>query len=224
MATTPPIRTKFFYGWVVVAVAFVSMGIAVNTRTAFSLLYPPILDEFGWERGATAGAFSLGFLASTAAVPLVGMLIDRSGPRVALPLAGLIMAAGLVAVTHVTTPLGFSLTIGLLTVGGSMPLTYIGHSMFLPNWFVRKRGLALGIAFAGVGIFSVVLMPVLQQVIETSGWRTACIVLAILCALLIPLNYFFQRKDPESMGLQPDGDGAVGDAVKPAASTIVDAE
>jgi MFS family permease len=89
---------------------------------------------------------------------------------------------------------------------------------------VRKRGLALGIAFAGVGIFSVVLMPVLQRVIETSGWRTACIVLAVLCALLIPLNFFFQRKDPEGMGLQPDGDGAVGDAVKPAASTIVDAE
>ena len=82
MAASPPIRTNFFYGWVVVAVAFVSMGIAVNTRTAFSLLYPPILDDFGWDRGETAGAFSLGFLASTAAVPLVGMLIDRSGPRV----------------------------------------------------------------------------------------------------------------------------------------------
>ncbi|MGN6764205.1 MAG: MFS transporter [Rhizobiaceae bacterium] len=224
MAASPPIHTNFFYGWVVVAVAFVSMGIAVNTRTAFSLLYPPILDDFGWDRGETAGAFSLGFLASTAAVPLVGMLIDRSGPRVVLPLAGLIMAVGLVAVTHVTTPLGFSLTIGLLTVGGSMPLTYIGHSMFLPNWFVRKRGLALGIAFAGVGIFSVVLMPVLQSVIEKSGWRTACIVLAVLCALLIPLNFLFQRKEPENMGLEPDGDGKAGDAPKHAASAVVDVE
>src|SRR5690606_3553510 len=156
---SPPIRTNFFYGWVVVAVAFVSMGIAVNTRTAFSLLYPPILDEFGWERGATARAFSIGFLASTAAVPLVGMLIDRYGPRLVLPLAGLCMAIGLVGVTQVTTPLGFSLTMGLLTVGGSMPLTYIGHSMFLSNWFTRKRGLAIGIAFGGVGIGSIVLFP-----------------------------------------------------------------
>lgn len=224
MAATPPIRTNFFYGWIVVAVAFISMGVAVNTRTAFSLLYPPILDEFGWERGATAGAFSLGFLASTAAVPLVGMLIDRSGPRVALPLAGLVMAIGLVAVTQVTTPFGFSLTIGLLTVGGSMPLTYIGHSMFLPNWFVRKRGFALGIAFSGVGVFSIVLMPLLQSVIEGSGWRAACLVLAVLCALLIPLNFLLQRKDPESLGLQPDGDGVKGAAPKPAVSAVVDAE
>ena len=57
-------RLPFFYGWVVVAVAFVTMGIGVNTRTAFSLLFPPILDEFGWDRATLAAAFSLGFVAS----------------------------------------------------------------------------------------------------------------------------------------------------------------
>ena len=51
----------FYYGWVVVAVAFVTMGIGVNARTAFSLLYPAILDEYGWDRGATAGIFAFGF-------------------------------------------------------------------------------------------------------------------------------------------------------------------
>ncbi|MBI3301910.1 MAG: hypothetical protein HYZ72_07520, partial [Deltaproteobacteria bacterium] len=68
---TPPPRSSprlarlpFFYGWVVVAVAFVTMGIGVNMRTAFSLLFPPILAEFGWDRGRTAAAFSLGFLAA----------------------------------------------------------------------------------------------------------------------------------------------------------------
>jgi MFS family permease len=223
MAAIPPIRTKFFYGWIVVAVAFVSMGIAVNTRTAFSLLYPPILDEFGWERGATAGAFSLGFLASTAAVPVIGMMIDRHGPRLVLPLAGLLMAVGLIGVTFVTTPLQFSLTIGLLTVGGSMPLTYIGHSMFLPNWFVRYRGLAIGIAFSGVGAGSILMLPLLQAVIEASGWRAACEIMAALCALLIPLNFLLQRKSPEALGLLPDGDAAR-EAREPAPSTVVDKE
>jgi len=50
----------FFYGWVSVAIAFVTMGVGVNARTAFSLLFPPILEEFGWERGLTAGAFAVG--------------------------------------------------------------------------------------------------------------------------------------------------------------------
>ena len=54
----------FFYGWVVVAVAFITMGIGVNSRTAFSLLFPPILDEFGWSRGTLAATFSIGFIIS----------------------------------------------------------------------------------------------------------------------------------------------------------------
>jgi hypothetical protein len=62
----------FFYGWVVVAVAFATMAIGVNARTAFSLLFPPILDEFGWERGVTAGAFSVGFIVSTLFSPFMG--------------------------------------------------------------------------------------------------------------------------------------------------------
>ena len=65
-------RLPFFYGWVLVAVAFVTMAIGVNARTAFSLLFPPILDEFGWERGVTAGAFSFGFLVSAVVTPWVG--------------------------------------------------------------------------------------------------------------------------------------------------------
>ena len=57
-------RLPIFYGWIIVAAAFVTMGIGVNARTAFSLLLPPIIDEFGWERGLVAGAFSFGFFVS----------------------------------------------------------------------------------------------------------------------------------------------------------------
>ena len=74
-------RLSFFYGWVIVAVAFVTMGLGVNARTAFSLFLPPILDEFGWPRRLTAGAFSFGFLVSAAMSPFLGRLVDRYGPR-----------------------------------------------------------------------------------------------------------------------------------------------
>jgi len=58
------VRLPFFYGWVVIAVAFVTMGVGVNARSAFSLLFPPILDEFGWERGLTAGVHGLPLMGS----------------------------------------------------------------------------------------------------------------------------------------------------------------
>ena len=61
---TSSMRLPFFYGWLIVAVVFVSMGIGVNVGTASSWPFPPILGEFGWERGVTAGAFSFGFIVS----------------------------------------------------------------------------------------------------------------------------------------------------------------
>jgi MFS family permease len=84
------VRLPFFYGWVIVGAAFVTMGIGVNARTAFSLLFPPILDEFGWERGLTAGAFAVGFVVSTPFAPWLGWLMDRRGAR-ALILLGVAM-------------------------------------------------------------------------------------------------------------------------------------
>ena len=62
-------RLPFFYGWLIVAVTFVTMAIGVNARTAFSLFFPPIISEFGWERGVTAGAFSFGFVVSARRQP-----------------------------------------------------------------------------------------------------------------------------------------------------------
>jgi len=217
--SSPPLRLPVFYGWVVVTVAFVTMAIGVNARTAFSLLYPPILDEFGWQRGETAGAFTIGFLAATGFAPVFGVLMDRWGPRLVIPLGAAIVAAGFALAILIASPVTLYLSLGLLVVGGSVGMSYIGHSMFLPNWFVRKRGLAIGIAFAGVGVGGIVLLPLIQSIIEDVGWRTACVTLAVaIVVVIIPLNMILQRRQPSDIGEEPDG-GAKrdrdGNAAKP---------
>src|ERR1700712_2829605 len=152
-------RLPFFYGWVIVAVTFVTMALGVTARTSFSLLFPPIVQEFGWERGVTAGAFSFGFLISALLSPLIGKMMDRFGPRMVMELGVFLMASGLLLAPLTTQLWHLYLTIGMLVGGGSICLGYSGQSLFLPNWFVRKRGLAIGIAFAGVGIGSITLLP-----------------------------------------------------------------
>ncbi|MBI4635939.1 MAG: MFS transporter [Candidatus Rokubacteria bacterium] len=202
-------RVPFFYGWIVVAVAFVTMGIGVNARTAFSLLFPPILDEFGWERGLTAGAFSLGFLVSTLFAPLIGKLMDWRGPRAVILLGVVLVAAGLAGATRAREPWHLYLTLGVPVAGGSLCLGYTGHALFLPNWFVKRRGLAVGIAFSGVGVGSIVLLPWMQGLIARAGWREACWAMAVLLVVvLVPLNLVFPRRRPEEMGLLPDGEHA----------------
>jgi MFS family permease len=201
-------RLPFFYGWIIVAVTFVTMAIGVNARTSFSLFFPPILNEFGWDRGVTAGAFSFGFLVSAIMSPLMGRLMDRAGPRAVMELGTGLMAAGLLLAPLTTQPWHLYLTIGVLVGAGSICLGYSGQSLYLPNWFSRKRGLAIGIAFAGVGIGSVTVLPWVQAMIEQTGWRTACTAVGIMVlVVLVPINLLL-RKRPQDIGLLPDGDAA----------------
>jgi MFS family permease len=216
------LRLRFFYGWVVVAVVFVTMGVGVNARTAFSLLFPPILDEFGWDRGVTAGAFSFGFLVSAVLSPTLGRLMDRRGPRVVMELGAGLMAAGLMLATLVRQPWHLYLTLGVLVGGGSVCLGYTGQALFLPNWFVRRRGLAMSLAFSGVGVGSIILLPWLQTLIGRAGWRAACWAMAILVlALLVPLNLLLRRR-PQDIGLEPDGDASSHETAATQTANVVD--
>ena len=174
------ISLPFFYGWLLVVVSFVTMAIGVNARTVFSLLFPQILDEFGWDRGVTAGAFSFGFLVSAVVTPCVGWLTDRRGPRLVIEIGVFLMGTGLVLATLIRQPWQLYLTLGALVGGGVNLLAYTGQSLYLTNWFVRLRGLALSIAFSGVGVGSITILPWLQTLIANSGWRTACWSLGLL--------------------------------------------
>lgn len=199
-------RLPLFYGWVLVATAFVTMGLVVNARTAFSLFFPAILDEYGWSRGLTAATFTVGLLSANVVTPFIGVLMDRLGPRVVFPAGAVLVATGLLLARHATLPWHVHLTLGVLVSGASVLVSYMGHSLLLPAWFVRRRGLAFGVAFSGVGIGSVVLLPWVQAIVGRAGWREACWTLAVLLLLVVvPLNLALPRRRPQDLGLLPDG-------------------
>ena len=116
------------------------------------------------------------------------------------------------------------MTIGVLVGAGSICLGYSGQSLYLPNWFIRRRGLAIGLAFAGVGIGSMTLLPWVQRMIDQTGWRTACTAMGLLILIaLAPINLLL-RKRPEDLGLLPDGDAAPSASAPKAKSNVVDHE
>ena len=199
-------RLPFYYGWVIVGVAFVTMALGVTARTSFSLLMPPLIDEFGWDRGLAAGAFSFGFLVSAVISPMVGRVLDVRGPRVVILTGVLVLTAGLALAPSIERPWQLYLTLGVLVGGGANMMTYTVHSQFLPNWFVQRRGFAISIAFAGVGIGAIVLLPWLQSIIVTAGWRASCWAMGLLVLFGAgPLNLLV-RKKPQDIGLLPDGE------------------
>ena len=217
-------RLPFYYGWVIVAVVFVSMGIGVNARTAFSLLFPT--DPRGIPLGASRDGRRL-----LVRVPGVGghepgarahdgslRTARGDGARRRADGAGLLLAPLTTQAWHLYA------TLGVLVGGGSVCLGYSGQSLFLPNWFVRRRGLATGMAFAGVGIGSIVLLPAIQIVIESAGWRAACWSMGLLVLVVLgPINLLL-RKRPEDIGLLADGEAAPAPNATAKPTNIVDPE
>jgi MFS family permease len=213
----------FYFGWVIIGIAFVTMAVGVTVRTAYSLLLPPLIGEFGWDRGLAAGAFSFGFAASAIFGLYVGRVIDRHGPRrVILTGVGLI-TAGLLLAPAIAAPWQLYATLGLMVGIGSNLMAFTAQTLYLPYWFVRRRALATSIAFSGVGVGAILLLPWLQAVIAAEGWREACWVLALLVLCVLgPLNLLV-RKRPEELGLRPDGEaGPVETGPRRPAANVVD--
>jgi len=216
-------RLPFYYGWLIVGVAFVTMAIGVTGRTAFSLLMPPLIDEFTWDRGLVAGAFSFGFLVSALVSPIVGRVMDTRGPRVVIMTGVALMSAGLLLAPWVASPWQLYATLGVAVGGGANMMTYTTHSQFLPNWFVRRRGFAISVAFAGAGVGAILLLPWLQSIILSEGWRASCVAMGLLVVLVIAPLTLLVRKSPAEVGQNPDGDSGSGDAAATGkAVTVVD--
>ncbi|POR51794.1 MFS transporter [Bosea psychrotolerans] len=216
-------RLPFYYGWLIIGIAFVTMAVAVSARTAFSLLLPPLIDEFGWDRGLASGAFSFGFLLSAATSTFVGRVMDKHGPRVVIETGVAMLAAGMLVAPAISAAWHLYLTLGVLVGCGANLMSFSAQSLFLPNWFVRRRAFAISIAFSGVGVGAVLLLPWLQSIISREGWRAACWIMGLLVLLVLgPLNLLVRRR-PQDLGLLPDGEtGTAGTGAARRAAAVVD--
>jgi len=203
---TAPKVPGFYYGWVIVALSCFTMFTAVGTRWSFGVLYVAILSEFGWGRADTAGAFSLGMIIHGIFAPVTGYLVDRFGPRWLFPLGGIFLVAGLVVASRIQTIWQFYLCFGIVIGIGVNTLSFSPNMSRIPLWFISKRGLASGIVLSGIGIGSMIVVPLVEVAIGLLGWRNALLLLGafILCTV-VPVNALFQRRSPEDVGQSPDG-------------------
>ena len=198
--------SRFYYGWVIVAVVFVTLFLALGLRFAFGIFYVAILDDTGWSRADAAGVFSVAMVAYAVAAVLSGALFDWLGPRRLFPLGAVILGMGLILSAQVESIGGLYLFYGGFVGTGFAFLGFIPHMALLSRWFVRKRGLATAVALAGTGIGAFVITVLSEQLIGWLGWRQVFVWYGILAmALLIPLTWLLHRDEPAAIGLHPDG-------------------
>ena len=197
-------KIPFYYGWVIVVTSFITLGVAFGVWYSFSVLYIAIIDDFAWQRATTAGIFSLFTISHYLCAFLTGWLIDHFGPRLVIPVGALWLALSLNLLTHAQDIFDFYLIYGIMAAIGVSLIGFVPHATFLPRWFNKRRGLAIGLAMAGVGIGMLTIPPFMQYLISLHDWRYAYRILAIIVLFTIPINLFFQRRDPDQIGLNPD--------------------
>jgi MFS family permease len=200
-------ESKVFYGWVVMILA--TFAVAVTNGLSIGgipIFYRSLTKEFGWNRTtiATAGASLL--LARGLTGPFTGPLWDRYGPKRFMAPGAAVIGASLVVGYFINAPAHLYLMVLMMAVG--LTLAGLGPGTFLAtSWFVKKRGVAMGIVATGTSLGGMIFSPISTWLIGQYGWRVAMIVYAVFAfSVFTPLMYFFIKNRPGDVGASADPD------------------
>jgi MFS family permease len=199
---------KFFYGWWIVVVAAIGLGLgyAPIIVYSFSVFIKPLTQDLHSNRASISLAFTLANLMTSMSSPLVGRLADRFGARSVILIATTIFALLLISAPLLSGKLwSFYLFFGLLGFVGSAPAP-IPYVKVISRWFDRHRGLALGFSMVGIGSGAILMPAFAQRLIGMLGWRSTYMVIGLLVILVsVPIVALFLKESPEERGLTPDG-------------------
>ena len=204
-------RLPFFYGWAVVAVALSTTFFGIGLIWSASIFANSMTEELDWSNSAFFFALSLRGWTGIVIAPIVGPYLDRQHGIRALAIGGgLINVAALVLISQVQEEWQFVLLFGV--VGGVAQALQMGATVIIPKWFVRRRGMAVSLASAGGGLAALTLPTLLVAVESALSWRSGWLLLALLALLFSTLPALLLHRQPEDVGLLPDGDGKKGES------------
>ncbi|MBI2328041.1 MAG: MFS transporter [Chloroflexi bacterium] len=197
----------FFGWWTVLASGLVGMWATGYSAYGFSALFKPIATELGFSRAVTSVASSIGRLEGGIEGPVVGGLTDKFGPKWLVLFGIFLMGLGLILMNFISSLWAFYIVWGVMVGTGSNVGAMAPWNKALTEWFVRKRGKALGVREVFRGHGGVVVLPLIAWLIVTQGWRRACVIGGVVLWLVgLPFAWFFlKRHRPEYYGLLPDG-------------------
>ena len=201
-------KPEFFYGWYIVGVAIlVNIAGTFAFSSTLSIFLKPITEELGVSRGAFSliRTFEIGVAALI--VPMLGPWIDRHGGRGVIILGVAMEGAGLLLSSLVQEFWQFVLVRCSLVIAGEALLGSLVINVTIAQWFVRRRGRAMGFANLGTGIAKLSIPLVAAYLFVLIGWRGTWAVFGVVAPLLVIVpTLIFVRRSPEDMGLLPDGD------------------
>jgi predicted MFS family arabinose efflux permease len=198
-------NARIYPGWLVVAAAFCGVMVSFGCLLVFTfgIFLKPLSAEFGWTRESISGAFGIAAMSVAVCSPLLGRLLDRYGARPVVLCCMAVFGLAFGSLSFLTPSLAhlYATFVVLGIVGNGT--TQMGYSRAVASWFTGKRGFALALVMAGVGVGSILLPPLAQWIIDNHGWRVAYRVLGLCIFVMgIPLTALFVRERPSDRSLQ----------------------
>jgi len=197
---------KIFYGWWIVVGAFflnfAGIGIIMNTMGVF---IKPVTESLGFTRGGFTLYFTISALSMMVMAPVMGKLLERYNIRLIMTVCTAMMATSFALFSQCRTLTQFYIVAVFLGIG-SAGSHIIPVSMMITNWFIDKRGLAMGIVFAATGVGGMIFNPLANWIILNYSWQAAFLTFGLVIGLAsIPTALFIVRAKPADMGLLPYG-------------------
>lgn len=201
--TTPQACSRFFYGWVIVAACFALIAVGAGKFFSLGVFFNALREDFGWSRTATSYLSTQFIITYALSAFLLGRLTDHYGPRKMLAVAGILIGIGFGLISVAQSFWELCLYYGIAGFGTgavwSIPVAAV------QRWFIKRRGLALGIGITGVGAGALLFAPLTNTLIDSYGWRSAYVTYAVTFGLITLLCAWLMRATPEQVGLKPYG-------------------
>ncbi len=197
---------KIFYGWWIVAAGcflnFAGIGIIMNTMGVF---IKPVAESLGFTRGGFTLYFTIAALAMMIMAPVMGKLLERYDIRLIMTICTTMMAASFALFSQCRTLTQFYVVAVFLGIG-SAGSHIIPVSLMITNWFIDKRGLAMGIVFAATGVGGLIFNPLANWIIMNYSWQATYLIFGLIIGVFsIPTAIFIVRARPVDKGLLPLG-------------------
>jgi len=204
---TSPRKAVFFYGWWIVVGSIVGLSLGYSVISmSFGTFIKAFETSFGWTRGQISFGPTIIGITAIFFFPYVGRLVDKYGVRKILIPSTLLFGFTIASMSMLTASIWhlYAMCILIPLLGaGTAPLTY---SRILVSWFNQKRGLALGIGLAGVGLGTTMVPLLASYFMEHYSWREAYLAIGLLIVVVaLPIAKFVFKDKPSDLGLLPDG-------------------
>jgi MFS family permease len=209
---------KFHPAWPVAFVTFLVLVVTAGIRATPSVLVVPLEEAFGWRRDQIALAIAINVFLFGLVAPFAAALMERFGVRKVVLTALSLVTGGAFSTTLINSPIQLIATWGVIVGVGTGSMALVFGGTIANRWFVKNRGLVIGIFTASSATGQLIFLPGLAYLAKTSGWKTVSISVSIACAVMIPLVYFLLRENPAAAGKLPYG--AAADWQPPAPSSI----